>query len=193
MAPPCVWNVTRASVANWPLEPTTKNNTSWIETRRNTFVPFAKMLLKWSDTLLTTWKEFTEFHKKCSRILMSQFWIQIKIDLLSKKSRFLNCVPIHKYKSSFFLDFLYEEQEPKELGLCDFEDGTSMCLKCHKKFNSTHAARTHFKEIHQVDRSQKNIVCPICNKGFSIQRYKVDHMKKVHGISSKMYKNTYIP
>ena len=106
MAPPCVWNVTRASVANWPLEPTTKNNISWIETRRNTFVPFAKMLLKWSVTLWTTWKEFMEFHKKCTRIPMSQFWIQIKIDLQSRECLGFELCSNPQIQIKFLLRFL---------------------------------------------------------------------------------------
>lgn len=84
-------------------------------------------------------------------------------------------------------------EEPKELGLCDLEDGSTMCLKCHKKFSSSTAARTHFKEQHQVDRSQDSHLCPICQKVFSVRRYMVNHMKVQHGVSQKMYRNTYMP
>ena len=84
-------------------------------------------------------------------------------------------------------------EEPKELGLCDLDDGSTMCLKCHKKFNSKVHAKTHFKEVHQVDRNERCHFCPICQKSFAVHRYMVNHMKTIHGVSQKMYKNTYLP
>ena len=91
------------------------------------------------------------------------------------------------------LDLGYEQEESNELGLCDMEDGTSLCLKCHKKFSTASQARIHYKEVHQVDKSQKNIFCPICRKGFSVKRYMANHMRSQHGVSQNMYKNHYIP
>jgi len=84
-------------------------------------------------------------------------------------------------------------EEPKELGLCDLDDGSTMCLKCHKKYGSRVHAKTHFKEVHQVDRNERCHFCPICQKSFAVQRYMVNHMKTIHGVSQKMYKNTYLP
>ena len=91
------------------------------------------------------------------------------------------------------LDLGYEQEDSNELGLCDMEDGSSLCLKCHKKFNTASQARIHYKEVHQVDKSQKNIFCPICRKGFSVKRYMANHMRSQHGVSQNMYKNHYIP
>lgn len=84
-------------------------------------------------------------------------------------------------------------EDPNELGLCDLEDGTSMCLKCNKSFSCKLAARTHYKEQHQLDRNQKKHICSICQNAFEVKRYLVNHMKRIHGVSQKMFKNSYVP
>ena len=103
------------------------------------------------------------------------------------------CTKIHIKFS--LLDYMLDEdpQAAAELGLCDLEDGTSLCLKCHKKFSNPAQARVHYREIHCIDRSQKNWTCPICQKSFAIKRYMANHMRITHGLSQKMYKNAYVP
>jgi len=90
-------------------------------------------------------------------------------------------------------DYMLDEDPQAELGLCDLEDGSSLCLKCHKKFSNPAQARVHYREIHCTDRSQKNWTCPICQKSFAIRRYMANHMRITHGLSQKMYKNAYVP
>ena len=85
------------------------------------------------------------------------------------------------------------DDDPQVLGLCDLDDGSSLCLRCNKKFRSPTHAKIHYKEIHCVDRSQKSFICPVCQKGFPIKRYMANHMRIMHGLSQKMIQNTYIP
>ena len=186
MVPQCVWSVTRNSVVPQQPEHISKNNIKSIEAKTVICVQFVKKYFRLGATWLITWKSNMEFPKKCIEI-----HICLRIDR-DFKCRMKNNF-YYQTDLKFFLLVDFWRGEPKELGLCDLDDGSTMCLKCHKKFTNTSIAKTHFKEMHQVDRTQKNYFCPICQKGFAVQRYMANHMKIQHGVSQKMYKNTYVP
>ena len=80
-----------------------------------------------------------------------------------------------------------------ELGLVNMDDGTAMCLKCHKSFSTPNQAKVHFKEIHATDKTDKKFPCAICHKSFAIKRYLNNHMRSQHGLSQSLMKRNYIP
>ena len=65
----------------------------------------------------------------------------------------------------------------------NFEDGSVQCLKCHRTLSSMINARSHYKEIHMTERSDRKFACPLCDKTFAVRRYMADHMRKTHGVT----------
>ena len=80
-----------------------------------------------------------------------------------------------------------------ELGLVNMEDGTAMCLRCNKSYSTPAKAKIHFKEVHAIDKNDRQFPCPICQKPFAVQRYLTNHIRQKHGLTTKMLKQNYVP
>ena len=80
-----------------------------------------------------------------------------------------------------------------ELGICDLDDGTAMCLKCQKKFRTVAQARLHYREVHMTDATDRRFQCQLCPKAFAVKRYLNNHVRSIHGLSQSLIKRNYIP